>query len=363
MENKIQKLIEKYGVKNFLFTNKTETFYLTGAAFDGFWILVLNGDIHIICSKMIENQAANFFGGKYKIIAGAPFSKIVVETCKSATAAAAIKEIVIDTKYTSASDFLQLESKFKSESIALSKASSKALNIAFTAKTGVLDDLRIVKSASEIDNLKQACRIVSEVYDEIRAEVKAGMTELDIHYKILEMFAKRKVDPSFAPIVAAGANSANPHHASSSYKIAENDAVMIDMGCFYKGYASDLTRTFYLGKINEEFNKVWNTVKEAQKAVISAVKAGLPLSLADKTARDIIDSYGYKDNFIHTTGHGVGIEIHEMPSLAINAEGIFLAGMTVTIEPGIYINNKFGVRIEDTILVKDNGCEVLTERQ
>ena len=347
MENKIQKLIEKYGVKNFLFTNKTETFYLTGASFDGFWILVLNGDIHIICSKMIENQAANFFGGKYKITAGSPFSKIIVETCKTA----AIKEIIVDTKYTSASDFLSLESKLKPE------------NITCTAKTGILDDLRIVKSASEIDNLKQSCRIVSEVYDEIRAEVKAGMTELDIHYKILEMFAKRKVDPSFAPIVAAGANSANPHHASSSYKIAENDAVMIDMGCFYKGYASDLTRTFYLGKINEEFNRVWNTVKEAQKAVINAVKAGLPLSLADKTARDIIDSYGYKDNFIHTTGHGVGIEIHEMPSLAINAEGIFLTGMTVTIEPGIYINNKFGVRIEDTILVKDDGCEVLTERQ
>jgi Xaa-Pro aminopeptidase len=344
MKSKIQKLIGKYGCGNFLFANKTETFYLTGASFDGFWILVIDGAVCIICSKMIENQAREFFGERYDIVAGAPFSKQIAQACQAAD----IKEIIIDSKYLPASEFLLLESRLK------------AAGIALAAKAGVLDGLRIVKSVLEIENIKTACRIVSEVCDEIRPEIKMGLAELDIHYKILEKFAKRKVNPSFTPIVAAGANSANPHHASSNYKIAENDPVMLDIGCFYKGYASDLTRTFYLGKISEEFKKVWDAVKKAQSAAISLMKAGLPVSFGDKAARDVIDSYGYKDNFIHSTGHGVGIEIHEMPSIAVNAEGIFLAGMAVTAEPGIYLEGKFGVRIEDTVLINEKGCEILT---
>jgi Xaa-Pro aminopeptidase len=176
----------------------------------------------------------------------------------------------------------------------------------------------------------------------------------------MELFAKNKVKESFTPIVSAGKNYANPHHASSGYKMKEDDAVMIDMGCIYKGYCSDLTRTYYLGKISGKFRKIWNIVKESQSAVLKEIKAGLPLSWADKTARSIIDAAGYKDNFIHTVGHGVGIEIHEKPSLSMNAEGIFMRGMAVTVEPGIYLNDEFGVRIEDTALITETGREILT---
>jgi len=344
MISKIKSLAEKYKCGNFLFSSKTETFYLSGAAFDGFWILALNSTPHIICSKMIESQTRAHFGNQIKIYTQTPFSKTAARLIKDAGA----KEIIIDAKYVSAADFLLLESRLKETGAAL------------VSKSGVLDFLRIVKSADEIENIKTACKIVSEVCDIAKSELKPGISELDVYYRILELFARRKVKESFSPIVAAGANSANPHHASSNYKIKENDAVMMDLGCFYNGCASDLTRTYYLGKINEEFKKVWNIVKESQSAAISAVKAGEPLSLADKTARDIISNAGYKDNFIHTTGHGVGIEIHEMPSLANNAEGVFLTGMAVTIEPGIYIDGKFGVRIEDTVLIKEGSCEILT---
>ncbi|MDR3112912.1 MAG: M24 family metallopeptidase [Endomicrobium sp.] len=351
MQAKILKLIEKYGTENFLFIDKTETFYLSGTSFDGFWILVLNGGINIICSKMTENQVKEFFKDGYKIITCASFVNAAVKASKNEN----IKEIIIDPKYSTALDFLLIESKLKTEGITLK------------AKAGVLNGLRIIKSVSEIENLKTACRIVSEVCDEIRLETekavligKSELTERDIHYKILEKFAKRQVSPSFTPIVASGENSANPHHISSSRKIVENDVIMIDLGCFYNGYASDLTRTFYLGKINKEFRKVWDIVKQAQNTVMKRIKSGLAVSDGDKAARDLIDSYGYKDNFIHTTGHGVGIEIHEMPSLAINAEGVFLTGMAVTVEPGIYIEGRFGVRIEDTVLIKEKVCEVLT---
>jgi len=121
-----------------------------------------------------------------------------------------------------------------------------------------------------------------------------------------------------------------------------------------------LTRTYFLGNINDKYKKIWNTVKSAQNAILKEIKAGLPINWADKTARSIIETAGYKENFIHGTGHGIGVEIHEMPSLAPNAEGIFLMHMALTVEPGIYIEREFGIRIEDTILIKENGCELLT---
>jgi len=346
MLEKIKKLREKYSNgEAMLFTNKSETFYLSGAQFDGFWILAVKDKVFIVCSKMTENQMKEFFHSDNVVIrAGAPFSLEVSKIAKEN----GVKRIIADPQYVTAADFIVLQQRLSIQ------------NIELVAKTGVLNDLRIVKSQEEIENLKKSCEIVSRVCGEIKKELKAGMTELDIHYRILELFAKTKVQESFTPIVAGGKNSANPHHASSNYKIKENDSIMMDIGCIYNGYCSDLTRTYFLGKINTKFMKIWDIVKASQNAVLNAVKAGLPLAWADKTARDIIEQAGYRDNFIHTTGHGVGIEIHEMPSLAANAEGVFLTSMAVTVEPGIYIPGKFGIRIEDTILITDNGCEVLT---
>ncbi|AKL98536.1 M24 family metallopeptidase [Endomicrobium proavitum] len=347
MLNKIKALQEKYKTEGeaFLFTNQKETFYLSGAEFDGFWIFACRQTIYVVCSKMTQNQMKEFFAGQNaEIIAGAPFSAQTAKAAKDN----AVKRIITDAKYISAADFIVLQKKLA------------ANNIELCAKTGVLDNLRIVKTSEEIANLRKACEIVSQVCQTVKEEIKAGMTELDVCYRVLELFAQNKVKESFTPIVAAGENSANPHHASSNRKIRENDIIMMDIGCVYKGYCSDLTRTYFLGKINTKFREIWDIVKESQSAVLKAIKAGLPVSWADKTARNVIDAAGYKDNFIHTTGHGVGIEIHEMPLLAYNAEGVFLSSTAVTVEPGIYLAGEFGVRIEDTILITENGCEILT---
>ncbi|MDR1195307.1 MAG: M24 family metallopeptidase [Endomicrobium sp.] len=345
MENKINRLANLHETGSFLFASKIETFYLTGASFDGFWILALKGKICILASKMIENQVREFFAGQNThIYIGVPFAQKAAEIIKENKESS----VLADSKYISAFEYLTLNSKFAQH------------NIKVETKEGILDKLRTVKSGSEIENLKESCRIVSRVCETIKSELRSGLSELDIHYRIIELFAKNKVKESFTPIVAAGKNSANPHHASSGYKINENDIIMMDLGCVYKGYCSDLTRTYYLGKISDKFRKVWDIVKKSQSAVLKEIKAGSPLSMADETARAVIDAAGYKDNFIHTTGHGVGIEIHEMPSLSPNAEGIFLRNMAVTVEPGIYLNEEFGVRIEDTALITDNGCEILT---
>lgn len=294
---------------------------------------------------MIENQVREYFSGKeVHIYIGVPFTQTIAKILQENGESS----ILIDSKYVSAFDYLTLNSKLSQQKIVLE------------AKAGLCDELRVIKSEQEITDLREACRIVSAVCETVKKELKPGLSEIDLHYRIIELFAENKVKESFTPIVAAGKNSANPHHASSDYKIKEDDTVMMDIGCIYKGYCSDLTRTYYLGKINGKFRKIWDIVKESQSAVLKDIKAGLPVSWADKTARTVIDAAGYKNNFIHTTGHGVGIEIHEMPSLSSNAEGVFLRGMAVTVEPGVYINNEFGVRIEDTIIITDTGCEILT---
>ncbi|MCA6069999.1 MAG: M24 family metallopeptidase [Endomicrobium sp.] len=345
MEQKISQIFQNCKSQCVLFTNIKEIFYLTDAEFDGFWLLLVKDKIYSICSKMIEHQLREFFKNRnINICVGEPFYKTITEILKQNN----VNNVLIDTKYIDVANFILLSEKLNQEKINIVK------------KAGILDNIRITKNKDEIIKLKKSCKIVSEVCNTIKGELKPGVSELDIHYRVLELFAKNHVVESFNPIIASGENSANPHHISSLRKITTNDIVMMDIGCVYKGYCSDLTRTYFLGRIDDDKKKIWDVVKNAQNAVIKGIRAGLPIAWADKTARNIIKESGYEDKFIHATGHGIGIEIHEMPSLASNAEGIFLTRMAVTVEPGIYIEQNFGVRIEDTILIKENDCEVLT---
>ena len=355
MIEKIKKVQEKYQCDNLLFTDRRETFYLSGAQFDGFWILVIGASIYALCSKMVENQVSEFFkdsGLAVQVVAKTPLSASAAEILASKNA----ETLLTDANMVSAANFLVLQQRLAAKQIKL------------TAKTGILDTQRLIKNEKEIENIRVSCKIISQVCDTIKSELKPGLSELDIHFRVLELLAQNKVTESFTPIIAAGANSANPHHISSNYKLKENDAVMIDIGCMYNGYASDLTRTFYLGKINGKFKTIWDIVKESQTAVLKVIKAGLPIAWADKTVRSILEKAGYQDYFLHNTGHGIGIEVHEMPSLTNNAEGVFLPNMAVTVEPGVYLSGEFGtshfgIRIEDTILVTSEGCEILTEAQ
>jgi Xaa-Pro aminopeptidase len=345
MDKKILQIFHIYKVDAALFTSQKDIFYLTEAPFDGFWVLCTKKNSYAICSKMIENQVKKFFSkSKIKVYPYTPFHESVANILKKNS----INNVTVDPHYISASDFILLNNTLKKEQIKLEK------------KVGILTSSRIIKNDNEIINIKKACQIVSKVCNTIKEELKTGLSEIDIYYRILELFAKNQVTESFSPIVACGANSANPHHKSSNTKIKENDIILLDIGCSYNGYCSDLTRTYFLDRIGREERIIWNTVKAAQDAVLCNLKAGQEISWADKTAREVIKKAGFGDKFIHTTGHGVGVEIHEMPSLASNTEGIFLSNMIVTVEPGIYIDDNFGVRIEDTILVKETGCEILT---
>ncbi|GAB1402727.1 Xaa-Pro peptidase family protein [Elusimicrobiota bacterium] len=344
---KIINLTEFYPNKAVLITNPKDIYYLTGADFDGFWLLAYNNKTFIITSNMVKGQVLKHFNKSVKIITANFFSDSIIEICKKND----IKEIIIDISSTLTSTFDAVSKKLKKNNIKTFKISN------------ITKDLRSVKSKTEIKNIKTACNIVSKVYYEIKNKIKPGISELDIYYEIEKLFAKYKVEKSFKTIVASGPNSANPHHISCNRKFLKNDIILIDMGCIYKGYCSDLTRVVFLGKINIQAKKMWALVKEAHDVSLKTVKSGQKCGYIDESARFTIKKAGFEDNFIHGTGHGVGLDIHEHPSLSQNSKDILKKNMVVTIEPGVYLKGKFGIRIEDTVLVTKNGYKILTDAQ
>lgn len=231
----------------------------------------------------------------------------------------------------------------------------------FNEKPGLISSMREVKKGREIESLKKSCRIAAKAIKVMAGRIRPGRTErsvsLELEDLMQEMGAKKS---AFDIIVASGSNSALPHHVTSGRVIKKNEPVLVDFGCVYEFYHSDCTRTFFMGRPDGEFRRVYSIVKKSQKAGITKVKSGVKARDVDKACRDVIAGKGYGRYFIHGTGHGVGLEIHESPRLYVKSKSVLRSGMTVTVEPGIYLPGKFGVRIEDPVLVTAGGCEILT---
>ncbi len=224
--------------------------------------------------------------------------------------------------------------------------------------------LREVKDAADIALMRESCRIAYNAYEYVRPLVKEGMTELEVAAMLENhMRVHGAEDTSFPTMVAFGEGTADTHHEPGNRKLKFNEAVMFDFGCIYKGYCSDMTRSWWFGdKEPEEYKKIWNTVDQAWKAGIAAEKPGLTGQQIDSVARDIITKAGYGEYFTHRLGHGVGLEIHEEPcNDQINTKPL-VKGNVVTVEPGIYLPGKFGVRLEETTVITDNGAEILTRK-
>lgn len=224
-----------------------------------------------------------------------------------------------------------------------------------------IDQLRLIKTPQEIQKLRRAAFIANQAFTQMLAETKPAMSELDFA-ATLEFYARRlgAAKMSFDTIVASGANSALPH-AKPTYKVFESgDLVTVDFGVVYQGYCSDMTRTFAIGRLNDRQKEIYHVVQRAQSEALAAVKSGMPAKAIDNIARSIITEAGYGEYFGHATGHGVGLDIHENPRIAAASEVILRPGMVITIEPGIYIPGVGGVRIEDLVVVTEDGSDVLT---
>ena len=239
----------------------------------------------------------------------------------------------------------------------------RALGREPVAVSGLVERLRMVKDAEEVAALERACRITVEALDALAAEMRIGRTELELARRLEQLFGELGAeDRAFDTIVGSGPHSAIPHHQPGERRLAAGDLVVVDAGARVDGYHADMTRTFLVGSEPEAWQRdIHAAVEAGQAAATAAYRPGAEARALDTVAREAIEDAGYGDRFTHGLGHGVGLEIHEAPMVGPRSTGTIGAQMAITVEPGVYLTGRGGVRIEDTLLVTDAGPRILTE--
>ena len=237
----------------------------------------------------------------------------------------------------------------------------EAAGVKLTPLTGAVERLRMVKSPAEIGTIKTSVELNSAALEQALRQFRREMPEVDLAAEIEYRMRQLGADgPSFETIVASGARTALPHARPTTAAIAGDQLLLIDMGALVSGYASDMTRTLAVGRLTPRAKRIYNAVLESQLEAIESVKPGIPASTVDRAARGVLRRHGLEKMFIHSTGHGLGLEIHEAPRIGRKEAMRLEAGMAITIEPGVYVEGFGGVRIEDTVVVTETGCRVLT---
>ena len=229
--------------------------------------------------------------------------------------------------------------------------------------SNVLGPLRLRKDRNEIAAMRKAVKVAQNALEDTIPLIKIGMTEKELAAELVVQLLKHGSEPElpFAPIVSGGPNSANPHASPTERKLQAGDLLVIDYGATADGYISDLTRTFAVGQVEPEYEKIHKIVQEANAAGRAAGKPGVPCAAVDKAARDVIESAGYGQYFTHRTGHGIGMEGHEEPYMRGDNMQLLEPGMAYTVEPGIYLPGRNGVRVEDNVVVTETGSESLSD--
>ena len=241
------------------------------------------------------------------------------------------------------------------------ESAAGAVRIRWIPDRNAVEKLRAVKDYAELALMRQAARLISEVFTAVLPRIKPGQTELNVAAEIeYEIKSRGAEGPSFETIVASGPRSAWPHARPSSKRLKKNELVVLDHGAILRGYCSDLTRTVYLGRAPRKVRGLYQAVLEAQEAAKAAIRPGVKAGDVDRAARAVLSRSGLGRYFTHSTGHGLGLEVHEMPRLGKGEESVLQEGMVVTVEPGVYVEGRGGIRIEDDVVVTARGAVDLT---
>ena len=273
--------------------------------------------------------------------------KGIFETVADYLAETDAKSVCIDPKLTTITQFEKLKDACK--------------EVKFGFSTDICLKYRRVKTNEEIEKIKMAQKITDGAFSHIIGFITEKATEVEVASE-LEYFMRKNGSDGFAfeTISVSGKNSSLPHGVPTTASLTKNSFLTMDFGAKFDGYCSDMTRTVVLGKADKEMKRIYETVLTAQKEAMKFIRAGVPCREADRVARDIISDAGYGEYFSHSLGHSLGLEIHELPSLSPKSDDTLVAGNIVTVEPGIYIPGVGGIRIEDTCLITEDGCEILT---
>jgi Xaa-Pro aminopeptidase len=234
------------------------------------------------------------------------------------------------------------------------------LRIELVPTEGLVEDLRAVKDEEELAIIAEAVRIVDDAWARLTARLKPGMTEKDVAWKLEQLIREEGAESlSFPTIIASGPNAAKPHHGVSDREIRSGEPIVCDFGAKYEGYCSDITRTVCLGQPDGRFTEIYELVLKAQLTAEREILPGIAASRGDQYARDVIAEAGYGDQFGHGLGHGIGLQVHEAPAMGPTGTLMLAPSMTVTVEPGVYLPDWGGVRIEDLCFVREHGLEVV----
>lgn len=346
--NKTEKLFQKLDDKIdcVLITSDVNRRYFTGMKSSAGCLVVLREKSYLLIDFRYIEKARNTVKNA-EVIEQNDFINQLKEIFKKHN----VRNIGIEAENMTVKEFLLYKSKLNNYNFIDDNNVSSAVNM-----------LRAVKDDEEINCIKKAQEIAEYAFDEIIKFIKVGVTEREIAMKLDYLMLKNGAEAiSFDTIALSGANTSMPHGVPSDKKVEKGEFVLMDFGAVYKGYHSDMTRTVCVGEPTDEMLKVYNIVLKAQNAAISYAKAGITGSELDNVARTIIKENGYGNCFGHSLGHGVGMEIHEFPNASSKSNHILRENEIVTIEPGIYIPGKFGVRIEDFVVLTKESCINITK--
>ncbi|MCX5680228.1 MAG: Xaa-Pro peptidase family protein [Candidatus Omnitrophica bacterium] len=339
----LRQAIKDASLDSFLVTNATNVSYLSGfRGTDAVMLVTADAGYFLTDSRYIEEAE--------KEIAGHLDVRLVEESIFASIDAIVRSKKLKDLGFESMDLPYGVAQKLKG---LLSKTG-------FVPVKNLAEILRSVKDHGEIGRIRKAVRLAEEVFERAAGSVRPGVSEELIKREIeLDLISKGSTC-AFEPIVASGLNSSKPHARATNRSFKNNDFIMIDMGAKVDGYNSDLTRTVVLGRMQERFRKIYKTVGQAQLKAIDRITPGAKASDIDKAGRDHIKKSGFAKYFGHSLGHGVGMDVHEEPSISPSSKTRLVEGMIFTVEPAIYIPGFGGVRIEDMVLVTKRGCEILT---
>ena len=341
---KLQKTLKERKLDGLLISHQPNITYVTGySSRDSYLLVTSKSNFFITDFRYIEEAKAKLSKDfSIQRINGSVFSLIAKLTNK-----ARLRRLGFESRYMPYAEYAKIKEELH-------------YKIDFIPIPKLVEELRQVKTTQEIQKIKKAIKVNIQAFNYAKSILKPGMKEIEIAALLEHFIASREAKASFEIIVASGPNSAFPHHIPSSRKIKEGEPVLIDMGVELESYKSDLTRTYFLGKITRLYRRGYDIINMAQKCAIKKIKPGIAACLIDTAARQYLTRKGLGSFFGHSLGHGVGLEVHEEPSVSSKNSQKLLPGMVFTVEPAFYLPKKFGIRTEDMVLVTQKGVEILS---
>ncbi|MEZ6039951.1 MAG: Xaa-Pro peptidase family protein [Planctomycetaceae bacterium] len=344
--SKVTRQLKSLSVDAILVSGLANVRYLTGFTGDSSWLLLTGSHAFMLSDTRYETQLAEECADLEVIIrdASRTMNDVIADVCRKAK----VSRLAFESDHLSFAQHQTISEHLPSTEL--------------TACSGVVETLRAVKDKWELEQTREAIRIAERGIGVVRSTLRPDLTEIQIRYALeAAMRDFGATGPAFEPIIGVGPTGALPHAHAGHRCVGDSPALLIDWGAAVpSGYRSDLTRVFFTAKPTRQMQRVYGTVLQAQQAAIAAIRPGVECRAVDAIARGMIADAGFGKYFGHGLGHGFGLEIHESVRMSPLATQVFEVGMVVTVEPGIYLPGKFGVRIEDDVLVTQDGCEVMS---